>query len=246
MSLGSKKISGTCPMCESFGPLCNSHIIPEFCYKGMYDDKGRAFAIDTVDIDTDKYIQSGLKEYMLCPTCEGILAKNEKVFSEEWLVQNRPREMEGRVRGQLEGLAYANHKLFHLGVLFKSHFSTLPNFAEVCLPEIHVKRLRNILWNDCAPDSLHYPVLCIGLELGGRVEKDLVGPAHRTYYEGHWAYHFTFAGGQWIYFISSHGLQELFKNRLKEDGTVSFVVMGHMAMKKLYRPAYQKRKSMDK
>ncbi len=240
MSYGSKKVSGLCPLCEEDHPLCNSHIVPEFCYKGMYDNKGRAIAIDTVDIHNDKFVQNGLKEYMLCSGCEGKINRYETIFKAEWLDLDRPKEMEIKIQGCLEGLGYEDHKLFHLSVLFRAHFSKLPNFSEVCLPELHINRLRKILQDNCAPCSLQYPIICAALKLGGRVEANLVGPAHRIRYEGHWGYNFTFAGGQWLYFISSHGLQRLLDARLREDGTLAFVTKGLLAMDKLYRPAYKK------
>lgn len=235
MSRGSKKISGLCPLCEKSGPLCNSHIIPEFCYKGMYDDKGRALAVEAHDLSKEKFIQSGLKEYMLCPCCEGLINKYESVFYKEWFEKDRPAEMAKVGKGLLKGFSYKENKLFHLSVLFRAHFSKQRTFADVRLSEKQIKILRKYIFDGVAPDSKTYPVLCAALEMNGMVEANFIDHVHRTKYLGHWLYIFTFAGGQWLYFVSSHGLNDWFECRLKEDGSMFFETKKLLALCKKYK-----------
>ena len=75
-SMGEKKVSTmkkeqveTCRLCLEEATLCNSHILSEFFYKPMYDEKHRALKF-TREPYNRKYIQKGFREYLLCEKCE--------------------------------------------------------------------------------------------------------------------------------------------------------------------------------
>lgn len=205
----------------------------------MYDGKHRALEIDASSVKVNKYLQSGIKEYLLCAECEGKISVYESKFYQEWFGQNRPSEMEQNGHGWMRDLCYSSHKLFHLSVLFRAHCSKSSIFSEVRLPERHVETIRRLLVNGNAPDSMLYPIICFALKLGNCVEQDLVGHTHRVRVEGHWAYNFVFAGGQWFYYISTHGLSKLFEARLKEDGTMYYACANYLAMEKVYRKNFR-------
>lgn len=61
-----------CPICnnkvEKF--KSNSHIIPEWAYKPIYDSKGRSVLIDTRTDKVNLYQQHGVKGDFICENCE--------------------------------------------------------------------------------------------------------------------------------------------------------------------------------
>jgi hypothetical protein len=66
---------GSCKLCMSAGPLRRSHIVPEFLYKPLYDQKHSFSGIaDSGRLST---LQIGLRERMLCQDCEARLQKWE-------------------------------------------------------------------------------------------------------------------------------------------------------------------------
>jgi len=77
------KITGECRLCTRQRELCNSHIIPEFMWRPLYDKKSRAVALDGGS-GTKRTLQKGLREHMLCRDCEKILQKDERWFSLYW------------------------------------------------------------------------------------------------------------------------------------------------------------------
>ena len=59
-----------CALCGSdLRPLRNSHIIPEFMYKAIYDDKHRHYLLSSLSGDADSGIQKGFREPLLCEVC---------------------------------------------------------------------------------------------------------------------------------------------------------------------------------
>ena len=60
-----------CALCRKNEELQNSHIIPEFYYKMVYDQVPRRFrVVSTESIVPDRYEQKGLREKLLCKNCE--------------------------------------------------------------------------------------------------------------------------------------------------------------------------------
>lgn len=71
-----------CALCRQPRPLRESHIIPEACFKEVYDAKGRALPISTRD-GALRIVQNGPKvRGLLCDECENRFSKREKVFVE--------------------------------------------------------------------------------------------------------------------------------------------------------------------
>ncbi|MCA9233611.1 MAG: hypothetical protein KDA57_23425, partial [Planctomycetales bacterium] len=67
----------TCQLCGGPGPLCDSHVIPEFVYTDLYDEKHTFHVVSTLSTPTKKFEQKGIREKLLCAKCEGQLSKYE-------------------------------------------------------------------------------------------------------------------------------------------------------------------------
>ena len=59
-----------CALCQKESELKRSHIIPEFLYKAMYDDKHSFHVLSSVPELPDSMVQKGLRELLLCGDCE--------------------------------------------------------------------------------------------------------------------------------------------------------------------------------
>lgn len=66
-----------CRLCKKPAQLCHSHILPEFLYRPLYDDKHR-FSVLTKNVEGYQYLQRGLTERMLCAKCERQLSAHER------------------------------------------------------------------------------------------------------------------------------------------------------------------------
>jgi hypothetical protein len=63
-------MKSVCKLCKLNPPIQNSHVIPEFMYKPVYDPKHRFVPISTSDFQPPKIEQKGFREPILCPACE--------------------------------------------------------------------------------------------------------------------------------------------------------------------------------
>src|SRR5437870_3517058 len=69
-----------CALCQQVAELCDSHIVPEFFYKPLYDSKHRFFRISSSPEKHDTTLQKGLRERLLCQQCETRLSRYEGYF----------------------------------------------------------------------------------------------------------------------------------------------------------------------
>src|SRR4029077_12914110 len=116
----------SCKLCLGDAkPLRQSHIIPEFLYKDLYDGKHRAAVLD-VEGRRVGLIQKGLRDALLCDDCEQFLNETyEKPFCDEWRSGRLlPARISPGETYTVSGLDYARVKLFLLSVLFRAGVST--------------------------------------------------------------------------------------------------------------------------
>lgn len=222
----------TCILCQQPKPLCDSHVIPEFAFRCLYDEKHRAVVFAPLRPENDRFLQKGLRDRLLCKCCEGLLNDNfEKPFLARWIDGNALSALDGKKAGTLTAIDYTAFKLFHLSVLFRAHHATIPNFAEVDIGS-RASVIRDMLLNRKAGRQWEYPVVCSAIEKpDGGTWTELIGPAHSIMVGAQQAFLFTFAGCQWFYFLSSVLTPELDKLCLKESGELPVVKADWLAMK---------------
>ena len=83
-----------CKLCNLEKELRNSHIIPEFMYQNLYDHQPKRFYSLNVNVDeenksSNRIEQKGIREYLVCNDCEGILSKYENYAAETIYAKNK-------------------------------------------------------------------------------------------------------------------------------------------------------------
>lgn len=219
-----------CVLCGSKAELRNSHVIPEFMYEPIYDDKHRLFERRTSG-ERPRTHQSGYKEYLLCDTCEGLIQPWERYVSHVWngLVDVKPTRSGNLV--MLHGIDYEKFKLFQLAVLWRASVSALPIFAKVDLGNTHQLNLKKMLLAQDPGSTERYGCALYGLEHRGKPLEDLViDPLpHRAH--GHRGYTFVFGAHAWMYSVSSHTLPiQIQKGFAQEDGTVPIYIVDALSV----------------
>jgi hypothetical protein len=218
-------VTGECKLCLRTRLLCDSHIIPEFCYKALYE-KNRMIVMRVDGGQTAR--QKGFWEHLLCAECEQRLNKNyETPFREYWLgrpVIPKSLSAQGLL---VRGFDYATFKLFHLSVLWRASVSRLKYFRAVSLGARYEKRIREMLLarNPGTPD--HFPIVGVVLvdaEDRWSVRQDLIGmPTSHRFGQSH-AYALTYLGCNWIYLVTDHPsgrVKDLVSVAPQLDGTMT-------------------------
>lgn len=193
----------TCRLCEKEVPLKKSHIIPEFLYSSLYDEKHRFHKLSIDENKKNTLPQKGVRELLLCGDCEQRLSKYERYSS---LILNGGIELiikrEGRLF-HLEGVQYNSFKLFALSILWRASVSNLEMFSQVTLGP-HEEVLRKMILNGEPGEECDYPFILSPVIHEGVVQEDLIVQPTRTRLAGHNAYRFVFGGIAWVFVASSH------------------------------------------
>jgi hypothetical protein len=144
-----------CKLCQLEKQLRRSHILPEFMYQNLYDENPRRFHSLNVDLDdisksSNKIEQKGIREFLLCDQCEGLISKHEKYAAEtiyakndgnKAYIINASKTDDGQYTlYDYAGFSYKQFKLFLLSILWRMLISE--KFTEIKGEEEILERLR--------------------------------------------------------------------------------------------------------
>jgi len=200
-----KRTPQPCALCLRTRPLCESHIIPEFFFVPIYDEKHRFIHSSTNPKLGEALLQKGVRERLLCSECEGRLSR--------WEAHGRGVIYGGvMLQGQkddagatLHGVDYTSFKLFEVSLLWRAGASTLPEFAAVRLG-LHQERLRRLLYEGDPGKPNDYPCYLIFLpdEEERALWKQVVMAPDMVNTQGHLVGRFLLGGLFWLFFVSKH------------------------------------------
>ena len=164
---------GRCRLCEQSKKLCDSHIIPKFCYKPLRDANGKAIE---VNIDQEEVLDrqfAGHREKLLCVDCENRFSRFE-THSVRLFCSPLPPFSTGskRIR-EYSDLDYRTLKLFFLSVLWRSSVAINPFFKHVSLGP-HEEIIRDMLLREDPGGTGDYPTLIWLLTLRGKHLQDIL------------------------------------------------------------------------
>ena len=214
-------MTDVCALCLQNATLCNSHIVPEFCYQSIYDEKHRMIAFSPNNSQNRKFEQKGLRSYLLCADCESLIStKLESPFKEFWV---DGKQLEGLISSRpllLRNIDYQMFKLFHLSVLWRASVTYNAAFNEVSLGN-HAEIIRRMLLaGDPGPEQ-RYPIFCRALiKSDGSPCSELFMSPRRFKLGSHHGYTLTYCGCEWGFIISSHRCTEVERRCLSENGTL--------------------------
>lgn len=192
-----------CKLCKKEGKVRNSHIIPEFLYKTLYDESHRFFLMSTEEGIKTKYLQKGIREKLLCENCEGLFSKYERYAS---LVLNGAFELKAILEPPVvhySGFKYSEFKYFALSILWRAGVSSNSDFERVRLGR-HEDILRYILLNEETIEEHQYPFILMPILHKDEIVESLIVPPEKTKVGDQHAYLFVFGGIAWVYIVSSH------------------------------------------
>ena len=131
MSATENPRSGSCALCLESAELRNSHIISEFLYSTIYDEKHRFHVLEAGG-KYPYYEQKGYREPLLCQECETKLSKWE-TYARAILTGGKPLKYwrEDSITW-IRGIDYQRFKLFQLSILWRAGVATGVSLAKYC------------------------------------------------------------------------------------------------------------------
>ena len=198
-------MDGMCKLCLNMAKLCNSHVIPEFCYNPLYDNKHRALTINADGLK-QKYIQQGFRDFLLCRDCENNFSLFEKRFKEYWFDSGFiPKTIKNKIV-TIEGYDYLDFKLFHLSVIWRMSVSEKEDFKSVSLGP-YEEKLRKILFERSFVQEYKYPIHAeVLVDDDFNVCTQMIYPACRTKLHNKTVYYTTYAGCVWYCIVTEDEL----------------------------------------
>jgi hypothetical protein len=192
-----------CRLCLEEKDLRNSHIIPEFFYRPLYDEKHR---INTLISDKEilEYHQKGVRERLLCDDCEQQIGKYENYVRKMFYggvaldFPVNPSEI------IIKNVIYESFKLFQLSLLWRASISSHWFFKFVNIGP-YEEKIRQMLLNENPGGK--YDIGCLlafYLDDTRKVVDGLILQPINLRANGHRSFAFVIGGALWLFVVSSH------------------------------------------
>ena len=203
--------TATCKLCQKERDLKKSHIVPDFMYKPLFDEKHRFYQVPGDFNKKYKIHQTGIYERLLCLECEGHLNKYETYAS---LAFKGGQGITGSAQGRVLNVCnidYAKFKLFSLSILWRAAVASNNIFDQVKLG-LHEEKLRTMILNGAPGAEDEYPFVLSPIIHKKEVQNELIPKPTCTRLEGHYVYRLVFGGILWVFLVSSHKAPKEFIN----------------------------------
>jgi hypothetical protein len=189
-----------CKLCNQTATLRYSHILPEFLFSSVYDDLHRTVLISSSE--KEKFIQKGIREFLLCQECETKLSRFEGYAVS--VIKNIP-SFEEDLSGSFifsNNVNYKLFKLFQLSILWRSSISRSQMFANVNLGR-HEERIRMMLDQEDPGETIDYGCFILRIAEPQKIHRIIMPPKPERLY-GHNGYMFMIGNLFWYFIVSSH------------------------------------------
>ena len=223
-----------CKLCLENGVLVRkSHIIPDFMYRDLFDNKHRLFEASLKDgALKSKIVQTGSYEpEILCEKCENErLGKLERyasmlLYGATPAVIRNEMNIHGMKSSHCREIDYSTFRLFLLSIIWRASVSKLPNFHDVNLGP-HENVIRQMILNEDPGNPKIYPCLMITYLNYKNFPHQLIGQPILSKEGGAYTYFFLIGGVLYIYFISQHNIPAwIYECTLNSAGEMRIVHM---------------------
>ena len=223
-----------CKLCnEDKKLLKHSHIIPDFMYKGLFDEKHFIAPLDLIEFEVKKFISNGFYDSnILCEKCDNnILGSLESYASIViWGGKGNPKsypstEHKTNQLNQkylyLTNIDYSKFKLFLLSIIWRASISKQKIFNTVSLGEHENIIGRMILENN--PGKFYdYPVGIFVLTQNKNIPTKMISNPVRVNKDSDLSYLFLINGFVLNFKIDGQGNKELYDFiGIKENNTMN-------------------------
>jgi hypothetical protein len=192
-----------CALCLKQKELRKSHIIPDFLYKFIYDDKHRYFVLTTADDEPIKRQWTGINERLLCSECESLIGTYEdyaaKVFKGG--VPMTRRKLSDRL--VFGGIDYKRFKLFQLSLIWRAGVCRHESMSNVTLGP-HAEKMRTMILNGIPGRPHQYGSFLFFSPAVQGVMKSMIYLYEPVRVLGFRAFRAVLGGLLWAFLVASH------------------------------------------
>jgi hypothetical protein len=224
-----------CRLCGLDKPLRNSHVLPEFLYTAVYDGKHQFITLPLEAGEDEEMHQKGLRERLLCASCEELIGKHERYASQLLFHKKGLKFVRELQTLYVPGVDYTAFRLFTLSLLWRMGESTLRAFVQVRLGP-HAERMRLMLLSGDPGPPHKYPCILKAVVRHKHFLRRAIVPAFKMRVRGYTAYRLLCAGFFWTFYVSSHLTNAVVgKSVIREDGILPLHIMSDEHVERFVR-----------
>jgi len=231
----------TCKLCKKEKDLINkSHIIPEFLYQDLYDEKHQLIKFDAIEMakgnnKISKLPQGEYEGGLLCKECDNekigqfetylgnILNKKDLAVEQKPNCQKITNE-DGVEFTRIENIDYKSLKLCLLSILFRASISKRPIFKDVDLGPSYEEKIREQIYSETPSKDTDIPIVIMSWNNDKETATDIIAQPVKHKKDGKTFYSFVINGFIILYGITPGAIKkELEFLRLQSDNTLSIV-----------------------
>lgn len=216
--------------------LKKSHIIPDFMYKGLFDEKHFMAKLNLTKMEVVSSIPTGIYDKnILCAECDNEIIGSYESYASKILcnrnISNRLRpkyqvfkEDRGASKITVENIDYNKFKLFLLSILWRGHISKNSFFDQIDLGN-YAEQIRQFILNRNAGDELDFESVIIIYDKSFIPSRALV-PSRKFRLEGNICYIIHIQGVSIIYKVTRGNQLEYFEiGKLRKSNKTTFYTL---------------------
>jgi hypothetical protein len=199
-----RQVQGSeCALCEQPRRLCLSHVIPEFMYASLYDEKHRFWQLSSLPHRRNRQLQKGFRERLLCGDCEQRFGRWERYARDVFFGGAATQPVQTETGLLFSGLEYKRLKLFLLSLIWRLGVTSVHQLRGISLgPYEEVLRSRLLAEDPGAYTS--FPALVTALTFNRKHISDLIVPPHHTRVHGQRVWTVVICGFLFYFFVSGN------------------------------------------
>jgi hypothetical protein len=224
-------MAGNCKLCDNeTDKFPKSHIIPDFMYKSLKNEKSQILRLHMPENKPKKPIFIGFYDTeLLCPACEAKISKLESyaekvLYGSSNIPMPKVQPTTDPILQEVINIDYKTFKLFLLSILWRASKSKHEFFKYVNLGEKHEQVLKSMLLGDDPGDEQTYPIALIIPK--GQVGKDvgILPPFKSKNEDNATRYIFIIAEMVYVFHVSQHGMDKLHSMAtIKQNNTMQVI-----------------------
>ena len=225
-----------CRLCKKDNKLVKSHIIPDFLYTGLFDDKHFIAPLDLIEFKRKKLLPNGFYDKaILCSNCDNVLIGSLESYSRTVIhgsqIKSTPiPKMERRINQlnqkylYITDIDYSKFKLFLLSILWRASITNHDFFKNVFLGD-HEKVIGDMILKNDPKEYQDYSVGIFILNENNSYPTKLIANPIRSKTNENLSYSFLINGLVINYKISGEMDRDMYDQiSIKEDGTMKVFI----------------------
>lgn len=224
-----------CKLCNSDKKLLKkSHIIPEFMYQDLFDDKHRIFEVllkPNSQLKNKTRQSGGYDKNLLCDDCDNkVLGSLESyaslaLYGGIELTIDRRSNPNSSAYINIKGIDYQKFKLFLLSIVWRASISNLPIFQNVKLGG-HESIIRKKIFTNSPGVSAEYPCAIFTHLHNPKIPNQIIAEPGCIINGDQQTYAFLIAGNLFVFFTYTDVQTEWVQHcTVKENGEMNIIQM---------------------